>query len=51
MFTWYNCLTGNCLKAPTKFINRKIYYHIEIVELGKYIGNIEKFERRLTIKD
>ena len=44
MFTWYNCLTGNCLKAPTKSINRTIYYHREMVEPDKYISNIEKFK-------
>ena len=46
----YNCPSGNHWKAPTKSSKRTIYYHIEMVEPNKYISNVEKFERRLTIK-
>ena len=35
--TLYNCLVGNCCKAPTKSVNYKIDYQSEIFETDKYI--------------
>ena len=41
----------NHWKAPTKSIKWMPYYHRDMVEPKKYINNVEKFERRLTIED
>ena len=38
-------------KSPTNYIKQAIYYHIYMTETNKYIGNVEIFERQLTIKD
>ena len=42
---------GNLWKTLTKYTKSTSYYHRDIVEPEKYINNVEKFERRLTIKD
>ena len=42
---------GTFCKVPTSFIKCTIYYHIDMVKVDKYINNVEKFERQLTIRD